>query len=180
VRKYAVLFGCAYAIAAALVCVTVCLFAGCSKKVAKVEIPQMAYTPPAEPAPVEPEMISDKPLIPMAAEPAPKSEPQEMTVFFDFDRSDLTESTTAALGGIAKNLLQGKSPVKIVGACSPEGSSEYNLALSVRRAQSVKDFLVSYGIEAERIDVSGVGEEMLVSTIEAEYWKDRNATITME
>jgi len=48
--------------------------------------------------------------------------------------------------------------VLLVGRADPRGSDAYNLALGARRAQSVKDFLVSAGLSANRIDIATAGE----------------------
>jgi peptidoglycan-associated lipoprotein len=84
------------------------------------------------------------------------------------------------MAGVARELQTKTGIVNIVGGCSPEGSSEWNLALGFSRAQAVKEYLTAYGIDANRINVSSVGEELLVSTVESEYWKDRRAEISIK
>ena len=48
--------------------------------------------------------------------------------------------------------------IDVIGHTDSDGSEEYNQALSIRRANAVKDFMVSEGIDASIIDVSGKGE----------------------
>src|SRR6185312_10958561 len=49
--------------------------------------------------------------------------------------------------------------VQIVGHCDARGSAEYNLALGSRRAEAVKQYLVSQGVDAGRITTNSVGKE---------------------
>ena len=50
--------------------------------------------------------------------------------------------------------------IRVVGHADERGSDEYNLALGMRRATAAKDFLVRMGIEAGRIEVASLGEEV--------------------
>jgi peptidoglycan-associated lipoprotein len=49
--------------------------------------------------------------------------------------------------------------VRIEGNCDERGTNEYNLALGERRANSAKNFLVSLGVAADRIEIISFGEE---------------------
>ena len=49
--------------------------------------------------------------------------------------------------------------VQIEGHCDERGTVEYNIALGHRRSQAVKDYLVSLGVDASRIDTVSYGEE---------------------
>ena len=51
--------------------------------------------------------------------------------------------------------------LQIEGYASPEGSPEYNRALSERRARAVRDYLTSRGIAASRLTIAAYGEERL-------------------
>jgi peptidoglycan-associated lipoprotein len=82
------------------------------------------------------------------------------TIYYDFDRADLTEA--------ARSLLLAKVPVlqaqpgihlRITGHTDDRGSSEYNLALGLRRAAEAKAFLVNNGIDASRLDITSMGAE---------------------
>lgn len=80
---------------------------------------------------------------------------------FDFDRYDLTEQAKAILVKNAEWLK--KNPqIKIIieGHCDERGSEEYNLALGQKRAQSVRDYMVSLGISPARIKIISYGESM--------------------
>lgn len=125
------------------------LSAGCKKK---------APPPAAGPAPQ-----------PVAAAPAAAETPahvQELMgnfekVFFDTDSSDLNAESKKALD-LNATLLQkhGDVKVQIQGHADERGTSDYNLALGNRRAETVKKYLVNQGISPDRIAVISYGEEM--------------------
>jgi peptidoglycan-associated lipoprotein len=82
------------------------------------------------------------------------------TIYYDFDSADLTEA--------ARSLLLAKVPVlqaqpaihvRITGHTDDRGSSEYNLALGLRRAAEAKAFLVNNGIDAGRLTITSMGAE---------------------
>lgn len=81
-------------------------------------------------------------------------------VFFDFDRYDIRMDAEATLR--AKTGVLRANPdvrVRIEGHADERGSDEYNLALGMRRASAVRDFLVGFGLDASRFDVVSRGEE---------------------
>ncbi len=63
--------------------------------------------------------------------------------------------------------------IVVVGHCDPRASERYNEELGLKRAQAVRDLLVSSGVDAGRISVRSDGEKHLVSTKPDEYWLDR-------
>ena len=80
--------------------------------------------------------------------------------FFDYDQYSIREDAQQALISNARALAQRPSiRVTIEGHCDERGSEKYNLALGDRRAISAKDFLVSQGVDASRIDTISYGEE---------------------
>jgi len=113
------------------------LFAGCAQK-------KPAETT-AEPA--------TKPVETMAEKPSSNS------VYFAFDKSDLDSASKAVLNAHAAWLNDNDGDITVEGNCDERGSREYNLALGQRRADSVKDYLVSQGVSASRIDTVSFGEE---------------------
>jgi peptidoglycan-associated lipoprotein len=83
-----------------------------------------------------------------------------MTVNFGFDRSDLSQEALATLSDNARRLEQYPDTfIRIEGHCDERGTVEYNLALGERRARSVRDYLVNYGINPGRITVISYGKE---------------------
>ena len=86
-------------------------------------------------------------------------------IHFDFDKSALRSDDQAALDQKV-SILQANSAVRIriSGHCDERGSDEYNLALGNRRATAAKQYLVSHGIDAGRIETVSYGEERPVAT----------------
>ncbi|MDX2030955.1 MAG: OmpA family protein [Blastocatellia bacterium] len=83
-------------------------------------------------------------------------------VFFDYNKSDLRASEQDKLRRAAEwlNLERNRGVVfRVEGNCDPRGTSEYNLGLGDRRARAVKDFLVSLGVDPNRIETVSYGSE---------------------
>lgn len=80
--------------------------------------------------------------------------------FFDFDKYDIRPDAREALAADAE-FLRAHPEVKILieGHCDERGSSEYNMGLGQRRADSSKEFLVSLGVAADRISTVTYGKE---------------------
>lgn len=122
--------------------------------------PMPAAAPAPAPAPA-----------PMAA-PAPAPAPaapaiqRSYLVFFDFDKSDITTEAGRVIQQAADNAKRGNvSRISATGHADRSGSDRYNMALSIRRANSVKAALVRAGIPEGQIVVLGKGEaEPLVPT----------------
>lgn len=81
-------------------------------------------------------------------------------VYFDYDKSDLTDATRSILQKNAEWMRKWTSTkVTVEGHADSRGTSEYNIALGERRAAAVKDYLVSLGISADRLTIVSKGEE---------------------
>lgn len=81
-------------------------------------------------------------------------------VLFDFGKSDLTAASKQSLDKIV--LVFNKYPdtnVEIQGHTDSKGSTEYNQALSVKRATTVSDYLTSKNISSSRLTIKGFGED---------------------
>jgi len=131
-----------------------CLFKGKQK-------PAPAETVAAPPAVVEQE---PSPEVTSAELEALKKEAQAegalMPIYFDFDKSNLKPDAKTNLDKTAAWLS--KKPtvnIKIEGNCDERGTSEYNMALGERRANSAKEYLVKLGISAARLETISWGEE---------------------
>ena len=97
------------------------------------------------------------------APPPPPVQSTSFMVFFDWDRSDVS--------AVAMNTIQqaadafrstGQSQIMAIGHTDTSGPRDYNLALSLRRANAVKDVLVQDGVPATAISVVGRGEDDLM------------------
>ena len=85
--------------------------------------------------------------------------PAYASVFFDYDRSYIRESERSKLNDTAKYLLQNPGQkVLVEGHCDWKGTTDYNLALGDRRANSVKSYLVELGVAPSNVEVLSKGD----------------------
>jgi len=118
----------------------------------------------AEPAPppVAP------PAAPIAAPPPPPPAPhveaqRQFQVFFDFDKSDITDAAAKVILAAAQSAKEGNIvQITVTGHTDTVGSAKYNQALSERRASAVKSALVSDGLAGGEITTVGVGKTGLL------------------
>ncbi len=109
------------------------------------------------------------PITPQPAGPAPGTEDHFLVnvqdrVLFDLDRYDLDQEARSILVRQAEWLRQYPAVTLIVeGHADERGTREYNLALGSRRANSVKDFLVSQGVAPSRVRTISYGKERPVA-----------------
>jgi peptidoglycan-associated lipoprotein len=165
--------------------VLVLLIVACGKK----QPPAPPPPPPPPPAPVAAPPPPPPPA-PKPQPPAPQTPPRQptedeifakmtvdqinaqkplATVFFDYDKADLTDATRSTLQKNAEWMRRwASSRITVEGHADSRGTSEYNLALGERRAAAVKDYLVSLGIGADRITILSKGEEEPTCRDEAE------------
>jgi peptidoglycan-associated lipoprotein len=81
-------------------------------------------------------------------------------VYFDFDKYDVRSDAGPLLDAQAGWLQRYPAvQVRIEGNCDERGTREYNLALGARRANAVREYLVSHGIQAARISTVSYGKE---------------------
>lgn len=106
------------------------------------------------------------PVQAVSAPPPTMVQAPSFMVFFDWDRSNLSAQ---AMGTIQQAAAAYKSNsgarVTTVGHTDTSGPDDYNMALSLRRANAVKGALVQAGVPADAIDTVGKGEQgLLVAT----------------
>ena len=81
-------------------------------------------------------------------------------VFFELDQSELMPAGQATLQRNAEWMQRWSTTTVLVeGHCDERGTNEYNLALGERRAAAVRDYLMSLGVAAGRIQTTSRGEE---------------------
>ena len=98
--------------------------------------------------------------------PAPSVAPPSFMVFFDWDRSNLSQQALTTIQQAADAFkAKGNARITATGHTDTSGPEAYNMALSLRRANAVKDALVRDGVPAQAITVIGMGEKgLLVQT----------------
>ena len=144
--------------------------------------------PGCGPAPVAPKAV-EAPPAPKAA-PAPAPAPQAPAAskvtyaadaFFDFDKATLKPAGKAKLDDLVGKVKGINLEVIIaVGHTDNVGSDVYNQKLSVKRAESVKAYLVSKGIEKNRIYTEGKGEKQPVADNKTNEGRGKNRRVEIE
>ena len=98
------------------------------------------------------------------AQTAPSSPPLSMAlapslVFFDWDKSNLSPEAMATISqAAAAYKATGSARITNVGNTDTSGSTDYNMALSIRRADAVKSALIRNGVPAAAIETAGRGQ----------------------
>ncbi len=150
----------------------------CSKK-APEELP---------PPPQAPSTAPSTPAPPPQSGPTPGSQAhfaQQMngrdTIYFDTDRYNIDSEDQAALQAQAQYLSQYSSArATVEGHADERGTREYNLALGERRANAAKNYLVSLGIPANRINTVSYGKERPKATGSNEAaWAQNRRAVTV-
>mgnify|MGYP000284629792 CR=1 FL=1 len=120
---------------------------------------------------------------PVAPKPAPAAAKVTYAAdaFFDFDKSVLKPAGKAKLDDLVGKVKGINLEVIIaVGHTDSVGTDAYNQKLSVRRAESVKAYLVSKGIEKNRIYTEGKGEKQPVADNKTKEGRAKNRRVEIE
>ncbi len=158
--------------ATALVILVALYMGACKSSGSKVQAP----TPSPTPAPIQepgtmPEEVVHEPITEtIVSQEVTEELPDDLVqlnaqgyledVFFETDRFHLTPAARETLTRNAA-WLQKHSTISILveGHCDERNTREYNLALGERRANAVRDYMVFFGISAQRIQIISYGEE---------------------
>jgi peptidoglycan-associated lipoprotein len=102
-------------------------------------------------------------------------------VFFDTDSSDLSAQARATLDKQAQWLNHyGQYSFTIEGHADERGTREYNIALGARRAETVREYLVSRGISAQRMRTISYGKERPVAVCDdISCWAQNRRAVTV-
>jgi peptidoglycan-associated lipoprotein len=124
--------------------------------------PQAAYTPPPPaPPPPPPPPMAQRPTGPVPGSAQDFIVNVGDRVYFDFNAFAVRADAEPILAAQAAWLNRYPAvQVRIEGNCDERGTREYNLALGARRANSVREFLVSHGVSGSRITTISYGKEM--------------------
>lgn len=136
--------------------------------------------PPAQPTTPPPQATTQAPstIVPGSAEDLRVNVGD--TVHFDYNKYAILDADKATLQRQAAWL--GKYPsvrVTVEGHCDERGTREYNLALGARRANAVKEYLVSLGVSAARVDTVSYGKERPICSESTEScWAQNRRGVT--
>ena len=167
--------------------------AGCKKKAPETQPapPVEAAEPPPPPPPPTVEVEPDYPPEPFVEE---KPDIDTLiagwnrsgvlqTVYYAYDSSELSDSARRILRANADWLkAHGDLDVLVEGNCDERGTIEYNLALGERRADGVRGYLASLGLDRSRVRIITYGEERPVDPghNEGAWAKNRRAAFVVE
>lgn len=106
----------------------------------------------------------------------------EPVVYFEFDQSALSEENTELVKHYAQLLVDApEKTVTLVGHTDERGTPEYNLALGERRAKSVEQVMMLFGVQQNRIELVSFGEEQpqMLEHNEQAWSKNRRVEIKL-
>lgn len=148
------------------------LTGSCKKPPKTAPAPPPVETPQPTPTP-SPEPIKEVPPEPFKPPPVESHEESVdeingkgilKPVHFDYDKSDVRPEDRPILQANAAWLKSNpKWKVRIEGYCDERGTIKYNIALGERRANAVREYLVSLGVDASRIRIVSFGEDRPVN-----------------
>ena len=142
-------------------------------------VPVVAPAPVAEPAP--PPVAAAPAPAPAPAPPAATKVTYAADAFFDFNKSVIKPAGKAKLDDLVSKIKDINLEVIIaVGHTDSVGSDAYNQKLSVRRSEAVKAYLVSKGIEKNRVYTEGKGEKQPVADNKTSEGRAKNRRVEIE
>jgi outer membrane protein OmpA-like peptidoglycan-associated protein len=140
--------------------------------------------PPPAPVAAAPEPAPAPVAAPayVAPEPAPAL-PQKLVlegVNFDFDKATIRQEDLPNIDKDVATLEQwGKVNIEVAGHTDSRGSDAYNIKLSQRRAEAVRDYLISKGIAADRLSAKGYGESQPVADNATDEGRFKNRRVEL-
>lgn len=142
-----------------------------------------ALKPPPPPPPPPPP--APPPVTPPPPPPPPPVVAEKVTfqadAFFDFDKSILKSEGKAKLDDLmAKTKGMNLEVIIAVGHTDSVGADAYNQKLSIRRAEAVKAYLVSGGVEKNRVYTEGKGEKQPVADNKTKEGRAKNRRVEIE
>ena len=150
-------------------------------------VPKAAPAAPAKPAaaaaraPAKPAAAA--PAKPAAAAPRPTTEKVTLAAdaLFDFDKAVIKSDAKAKLDDLVAKLKAINLEVIIaIGHTDSVGSAAYNQKLSLKRAEAVKAYIISKGIEPNRVYTEGKGEKQPIADNKTKAGRSKNRRVEIE
>ena len=142
--------------------------------------PAPAPAPAPEPAPA-PAPVAPPPPVVVPAAPVSEKITYQSDALYDVGKSVLKPDAKSKLDDlVSKTAGLNLEVIIAVGHTDSDGSDAYNQKLSVARADSVKNYLVSKGIEANRVYTEGKGEKQPVADNKTKEGKAKNRRVEIE
>ena len=169
-----------------LLLVALAFAAGCATEPPQPEPkPAPPPTPKPAPPPAPKPAPTPAPEQPKPAPEKPKPVAEKITfaadVFFDFDKAVIKPEGKSKLDDVTNKVKGINLEVVIaIGHADSTGSDAYNQRLSVRRAESVKAYLVSRGLEGNRVYTEGKGEKQPVADNKTREGRAKNRRVEIE
>jgi OOP family OmpA-OmpF porin len=149
--------------------------------------PAPAPAPAPQPAPPVAAPVPAPTPAPAPVAPAPKPKPvaEKITfaadVLFDFDKATIKPEGKVKLDELAAKVKDINLEVVIaIGHTDSIGTDAYNQGLSVRRAEAVKAYMVSKGIEPNRVYTEGKGEKQPIASNTTKDGRQKNRRVEIE
>jgi peptidoglycan-associated lipoprotein len=152
----------------------------CAKRTPPPEqVPQGPVTPAVDPNSTDPNSLEVVELPALQADLVAKAGSD--TVYFGTDEYSLDQATQATLAAQARWMLANPNVrASIEGHCDERGTREYNQALGERRANAVRDYMVSQGVPTSRLVTTSWGKERPVATgSNEEAWAQNRRAVTV-
>lgn len=149
-----------------------------------VPAPPAAVTAAAEPAPApEPAYVAPPTPAPAAYVAPVPMPPQKLVlegVNFDFDKATLRQEDIAIIDKDVTGLDKwGNVNIEVAGHTDSRGSDKYNMKLSQRRAEAVRNYLISKGIAADRLTAKGYGESQPIADNATDEGRFKNRRVEL-
>ena len=146
--------------------------------------PVVAVAAPVAPPPAPPAAVAPAPTpAPAVIAPVPSSEKVTYAAdaFFDFNKADLKQEAKTKLDDLVSKTKEINLEVIIaVGHTDSIGGDAYNDKLSVKRAESIKTYLTSKGVEANRVYTEGKGKKQPVADNKTAEGRAKNRRVEIE
>jgi len=156
---------------------------GCFVESTKVETPVAKQVTPTPPPPPPPPVA--KQVTPPPPPPSPKAMVMtfEAAALFDFDKAVLKPQGKERIKEEIKEVKADMSradKIKVTGHTDSTGTADYNKKLSLRRAETVRDYLVSLGVDGSKLEVIGAGEANPIADNSTKEGQAKNRRVEVE